>query len=31
MLIDDTLFDELAERAKQSERLRMNFNLHESA
>ena len=30
MLIDDKLLDEVTERAKGSERLRMNFNLHDS-
>ena len=30
MLIDKKLLDEVTERAKASERLRMNFNLHES-
>jgi cupin fold WbuC family metalloprotein len=30
MLIDDHLLDEVTERAKASERLRMNFNLHDS-
>ena len=30
MLIDDRLLDEVTERAKASERLRMNYNLHDS-
>lgn len=30
MLIDDHLLDEVTERAKASERLRMNYNLHDS-
>lgn len=30
MLIDDKLLDEVTERAKASERLRMNYNLHDS-
>jgi len=30
MLIDDHLLDEVTERAKGSERLRMNYNLHDS-
>ena len=30
MIIDNELLDEVSEKAKQSERLRMNFNLHES-
>ncbi len=30
MIIDKTLLDEVSERAKSSERLRMNYNLHDS-
>lgn len=30
MLIDERLFDELTEKAKESPRLRMNYNLHDS-
>ena len=30
MLIDKKLLDEVTERAKASERLRMNYNLHDS-
>ncbi len=30
MLINETLFDELTVKAKESPRLRMNFNLHDS-
>ena len=30
MLIDKKLLDEVTERAKESERLRMNYNLHDS-
>jgi len=30
MLINETLFDELTAKAKESPRLRMNFNLHDS-
>lgn len=30
MLIDDLLLDEVTERAKASDRLRMNYNLHDS-
>jgi len=30
MLIEDHLLDEVTERAKGSERLRMNYNLHDS-
>ena len=30
MLIDDKLLDEVAAKAKASERLRMNYNLHET-
>ncbi len=29
-LLDNTLFDEITRRAKESPRLRMNYNLHES-
>lgn len=30
MILDDKLLDEVTARAKTSERLRMNFNLHDS-
>ncbi|MEG1563810.1 MAG: WbuC family cupin fold metalloprotein [Bacteroides sp.] len=30
MIIDNTLLDEVSEKARVSDRLRMNFNLHES-
>ena len=30
MIIDNSLLDEVSEKAKASERLRMNFNLHDS-
>ena len=30
MIIDEKLLDKVSEKAKASERLRMNFNLHDS-
>ena len=30
MLIDNNLLDEITAKARESERLRMNYNLHES-